>query len=172
MNALKIFLVIIFCGASTTFAAPAQESSIRELLTATNSKNLLDNVKSQVDAVVTKSVENALNGRTPNSKQQQAINNMKSKMVTLMQNQLSWEKMEPMYIRLYSESFTEEELGGMLAFYKSPAGQAVVYKMPTLMQKIMVEMQKMMIEMSPEIKKIQAEFINEMKEANKNEKIN
>ena len=36
------------------------------------------------------------------------------------------------------------EIDGMIAFYKTPAGQAVIKKMPALMQQIMAEMPAMM----------------------------
>ena len=170
MKAVKFFLIASLFTASTVFAEPVSESSVQELLAITNTKNLLEGAKSQIDSLVSKSIEQTLSGKTPNAKQQQAITNMKNKMVALVQSQLSWEKMEPLYTRLYQESFTQEEVNGMLAFYKTPAGQAVINKMPIVMQKTMLEMQKMMLAISPEAQKIQTEFLNEIKEASKTEK--
>jgi hypothetical protein len=37
--------------------------------------------------------------------------------------------------KLYAEVFTEKELQGMMQFYKSEAGQAVINKMPEMFQK-------------------------------------
>jgi hypothetical protein len=92
---------------------------------------------------------------------------MKNNMVALLQGDLAWEKLEPMYLRLYTESFTEEEVGGMLAFYKTPAGQAVINKMPVLMQKTMLEVQKMSSGLAPRMQEIQKDFAAEMKSAEK-----
>jgi len=36
----------------------------------------------------------------------------------------SWETLKPAYIQAYSETYSEEELQGMIEFYKSPLGQA------------------------------------------------
>ena len=67
-----------------------------------------------------------------------------------------------MYVRLYKETFSEEEVKGMLAFYRTPSGQAVIHKMPLLMQKVMLETNTMIRSMSPEMQKIQQDFASEM----------
>lgn len=86
-------------------------------------------------------------------------------MLAVLKDATSWEKMEPMYLRLYRESFTEEEIAGMLTFYRTPAGQAVINKMPLLVQKSIVETQKTISAVSPQMQKIQQDFIAEMKAA-------
>jgi hypothetical protein len=80
---------------------------------------------------------------------------------------LTWKKLEPQYIRLYQESFTEEEVAGMLSFYRTPAGQAVIDKMPVLMQRTMVDVQKMIVGITPQMKKIQEDFVAEISAASK-----
>jgi hypothetical protein len=146
-------------------AAPVSESSIKELLTITKAQKLVDGMRNQFDSLMDKGIQQGLNGKQPTAKQQQAIANMKNKMVSVMQNELTWEKLEPMYLRLYSESFTEEEAAGMLSFYKTPAGQAVINKMPTLTLKTTIEVQKMVMGVGPQMQKIQEEFTAEMKAA-------
>ncbi|RYD75034.1 MAG: DUF2059 domain-containing protein, partial [Verrucomicrobiaceae bacterium] len=44
----------------------------------------------------------------------------------------------------YQKSFTQEELDGIIAFYKTPAGVALVKKMPVVMQQTMIAMQQLM----------------------------
>ena len=107
-------------------------------------------------------VQQALAGKTPTAKQKQAIFNMKNRMLSVMKGELVWEKLEPMYLRIYSEAFSEEEVAGMLSFYKTPAGQAVIVKMPVLMQQTMVEVQRMLEGATPKIQKIQQDFVAEM----------
>ena len=167
MKVIRTILIVLLFGATTAVAVPASESSIKELLAVTQTQKLLDGMRAQFDGLMNNSIQQALNGKTPTDKQQQAINKMRKRMVAVMQGELEWSKMEPMYIRLYKESFTEEEVAGMLSFYKSPAGQAVIYKMPVLMQKTMLEVQKMVSGMTPKMQKIEEEFVAEMKSASK-----
>jgi hypothetical protein len=146
-------------------AAPPSDGSLKQLLAVTQAQKLLDGMRAQFDSLMNNAIQQELKGKTPTAKQQQAIANMRKGMVALMQGALAWEKIEPMYLRLYKESFTEEEVAGMLSFYKTPAGQAVINKMPVMMQKTMLELQKMMSGMAPQMQKIQQDFVAELKAA-------
>jgi hypothetical protein len=146
-------------------AAPPSDGSLKQLLAVTQARKLLDGMRAQFDSLMNNAIQQELKGKTPTAKQQQAIANMRKRMVALMQGALAWEKIEPMYLRLYKESFTEEEVAGMLSFYKTPAGQAVINKMPVMMQKTMLELQKMMSGMAPQMQKIEQDFVAELKAA-------
>ena len=167
MNVLRNALIaLLFCSTSAA-ATPATDGSIKQLLAVTQAQKLVDGMRAQLDSLMNNSVQQALKGKAPTPSQQQAIANMKNKMVDLIQGELAWEKLEPMYLRLYKESFSEEEVASMLSFYKTPGGQALVHKMPTLMQKTMLEVQKMISGATPQMQKIQQEFIAEMTAASK-----
>jgi hypothetical protein len=73
------------------------------------------------------------------------------KMLDMMAQELSWDKMKEDYITLYADTFTEEELKGVIAFYKSPAGQAFLKKQPELMKRSMEMSQKLMLQVMPKI---------------------
>jgi hypothetical protein len=63
----------------------------------------------------------------------------------------SWSKMEGMFVEIYAEVFTVEELEGIISFYESPAGQKFITKQPELMAKTMEKMQIVMAELMPAI---------------------
>lgn len=146
-------------------AVPASESSIKELMNVTEAHQLVDGMRGQLDGMMKNNIAQQLNGKTPTPKQQQAIDNMTKKLGDLMQGMLAWDKLEPMYVRTYQEAFSEDEVAGMLAFYKTPAGQAVIHKMPALMQKVMGETQQMMVQSMPQMQKIMQDFAADMKAA-------
>lgn len=167
MNVFRnVLIAFLFCS-TAAMAAPASEGSIKQLLAVTQAQKLVDGMQGQFDSLMNNSIQQALKGKIPTAKQQRAIDNMKNRMVSLMQGELAWEKLEPQYIRLYQESFTEEEVAGMLSFYRTPAGQAVIDKMPMLMQRTMVDVQKMIVGITPQMKKIQEDFVAEMSAASK-----
>lgn len=167
MNVFKYALIAFLFNSSSALAAPASADSIRELLTVTQAQKLLDGMRGQVDSLMNNAIQQSLKGKTPTPSQQQAIAKMKSRMINLVTGELAWEKLEPMYLRLYKESFTEEEVAGMLSFYKTPAGQAVINKMPLLMHKTMLEIQKTTSDLTPQMQKIQQDFFAEISAANK-----
>ena len=77
---------------------------------------------------------------------------MPAKFTDIMREELSWSKMKPQYIRIYQESFSQEDVEGFIAFYRSPAGQAYVDKMPIVMQKSMAVGAQMSQNIGPKIK--------------------
>lgn len=162
----KVWLALLF-SAMNVMAAPASEASIKELMAITQMQKLVQDMQAQSEALMGNFIQQALKGATPNAKQQRAINNMKNKMVSVMQAELSWDKFEPTLMRIYGDTLTEEEVAAMLAFYKTPAGQALIYKMPAVMQKTMAELPKMISVFAPKLQKIQEEFAAEMRDANK-----
>ena len=83
--------------------------------------------------------------------------------MAILKEMFEWNKLEPMYLRVYQKSFTQQEVDGMIAFYKTPAGQAVISKMPVVMQNTMNEMQQMMGPMMQKIQRMQQDVVAEMK---------
>ena len=83
-----------------------------------------------------------------------------SKILDLIADRVSWEKMKPAMTELYSETFSEEEIDGMLNFYKSPSGQAMLTKMPSLMAKTMGLAQEQLADIIPEIQKLTVDFLS------------
>ena len=67
--------------------------------------------------------------------------------------QMSWPRLKPLYTKIYQDAFTQEEIDGLIAFYRSPAGMAYVDKMPLVTQKSMDLMQSLM---PPMMKRVQA----------------
>jgi hypothetical protein len=47
-------------------------------------------------------------------------------------SRLDWGKLRPAMIKVYADAFTEEEMDGIIAFYKSPAGKALLAKWDSL----------------------------------------
>ncbi len=88
-------------------------------------------------------------------------------MMTAMKEVLDWNKLEPMYVRVYQKSFTQEEVDGLIAFYRTPAGQALINKMPVVMQNMMTEVQQMMHPMMQAMKRMQQEVVAEIQAVKK-----
>lgn len=54
-------------------------------------------------------------------------------------------------VKLYAANFTEQELKDVLAFQRSPSGQALVRKTPAIMQQAMVQMVPMIMADMPKV---------------------
>ena len=165
MKLFRLALVALVFAAAPALAEAPKERTIRELLAVSKAQKLVDGMGAQIDQIMKASMDQAMQGKAPTPRQQQAIDRMQMRMTALMKEQLNWSKFEPMYIRLYQQTFTEEELVAMLEFYKTPGGQALIDKMPAMMDNIMKEMPAMMADLSPKLREIQEDFVAEMKAA-------
>lgn len=76
--------------------------------------------------------------------------------------EMSWDKMEPLFVDVYKKSFSQSDVDGMIQFYKTPAGQSVVKKMPLVMQNSMQVMQQRMSTVMPKIMQLTEESTREM----------
>ncbi len=64
---------------------------------------------------------------------------------------VDWETMGPLMLQVYVETYTEEELNAMAAFYETPMGQRIVLKMPELTARTSLLSQQQMQERMPEL---------------------
>ena len=146
MKQLSIFLACLAAGsvsmwAQTPQAAAGDKSAqIEEMFRLTKPDQMLQQMTQQMHAMQAAQLEKA--NLTP-EKKAQAEQSMQ-KMSKVLEDRLSWEKMKPIYIKIYDETFTSEELSGIVAFYRTPAGRAMIEKMPVLMSKAMTAVQQQM----------------------------
>jgi hypothetical protein len=81
-------------------------------------------------------------------------NQFAEKMFDQMAQEMTWDNMKDDYITLYAETFTEEELRGLVAFYKTPVGQAFVKKQPEVITRSMALGQKQMLKWMPKMQEL------------------
>jgi hypothetical protein len=161
-----ITLLASLIFASLAYCAPPSQESIDRLLVDAKVEQLLDTMLANVDQVMRRSMETSMQGQQQLSpEQRQAADGAAAKFVQVMREEMTWDKLRPLYVQIYQESFTQEEIDGLIAFYESPAGVAFVEKMPVVMQKSMSIMQSRMAAMMEKMKAAMKEAIAEPKAA-------
>jgi uncharacterized protein len=150
------------CAANAAYAADdklASEESVRKLLEVTESRKMLENVWQHVEASMDMTMRQLLGDQKLTAAQQKQMEEVRTKVVAIMREELSWEFLESMMMEVYTKTFTQDEVDGMLAFYASPAGRSVITKMPIAMQHSMEVMQQRMTTMIPKLQQMQKEMI-------------
>lgn len=164
---MRYFTIVLLFLASAQAAIAdetyASEASVRQLIEVTQARKLLDGTMAQMDSMLQTSVKQSLQGKTFNAEQQAILDDMQKQMVAVFQDEMRWEVLEPKFIDIYRKSFSEQEVAGMLDFYSSPAGRAVITKMPLVMQHTMQMMQQSMSAMMPRVQEIEAEATAKLK---------
>lgn len=117
---------------SFALAAPASSESIETLLSLTKTKELIENANANIEASIRQGMTTAI-GVELNTEQKQLVDTLPRKLVAAMRPEFSWDALKPDFIRLYADSLSQDEVNGLIQFYKSPLGQAMIDKMPRIM---------------------------------------
>jgi hypothetical protein len=104
-----------------------------------------------------------------NAKNQDLAVKKQQKIMDLMQKELSWENIKPEFEKLYAETYSTEELEGLIKFYESPIGKKFTAKQPEMQQKSMMMVQKMIMRIMPKIQALTKDMQKEMIAAKKAE---
>jgi uncharacterized protein len=133
-------------------ALPASQASVETLLEVTKVESMMDSMYGGMEQMMPQGMKESLQGKPVSAEQQRVLDSVPAKFMTVMRQEFNWGKMKPLYVQMYRETFEQEEVDGLLAFYKSTAGQAFVTKMPLVMQKSMVIAQTQMQSLMPKMK--------------------
>ncbi len=144
---LKMFAVLLFAPALMLADDASKAAKIEELCLITHMDQLSQQIIDQIAPIVKTQM-----GNVP-AEQRAAVNELMDKLTTLIANRLNWDSLKPAFVKLYSDTYTEEEVEGMIVFYKTPVGRAMLEKMPALMQKAMAISQDTMRDILPEIQR-------------------
>ena len=147
-----LILIAAMLFAAHVYAAPASQQSVEELLVVTKVESAVESMYGGLEQMMRQVMQRSVQGKTLSAQQQIVLDALPAKYVALMREEMNWEKMKPLYVQLYRETFEQDEVDGLIAFYKSAAGQAFVNKMPVVMQKGMVLGQSQMQSMLPKMK--------------------
>ena len=164
---IRIILIIFAVSLAQLRASepPPSLESIREFFALTDVRKMVDGMFSQIEGMMMPAMQQAV-GRALTPEEQKFANSFISKTMAQMRDEMSWDRMEALYIRVYQKSLTQSEVDGMIAFYKSPAGIALIKKMPAIMQESMIAMQERMGPMMQNIQKSLQEAALEMRQKN------
>jgi hypothetical protein len=122
---------------------------------------MMDSMKTQMDKAIMQSAETD----SMSDAQRKMMVNFETQAMQLISDSVKWQTIEPEYVALYTKNFSEEELDGMLTFYNSPVGQAVLTKMPSMLNESMQIAQKHVESVAPQIKALQDKLMQQMKDS-------
>jgi uncharacterized protein len=140
---------------SLSHAAPASKESIEALLVVSKTESILETMYVNMEQVMKQAMQQGmqqeLKGQAPSPAQQRMIDSMPAKFSSIIREEMGWAKLKSMQIQIYSDTFEQADIDGLIAFYSSPTGQAFINKMPEVMQKTMAATQLQMQAIMPKM---------------------
>jgi hypothetical protein len=161
-NAIPVLLLLLG-SALTCSAAPPTGESIDTLLTVSKSELRLESIYETMEQAMRQGMAQASVGQTVSAEQQRVLETAPKRFADVMRNEFTWESLKPMYIEIYRDTFTQDEIDGLIAFYQSPIGIVFVNKMPEVMQRSMASMQSRLQPMMEKMRAAMRQAIEEAK---------
>ena len=163
MTRLIAVVLLVVAGASANAAdGPPSAASVKQLLVVSEARKLLDAASAQIDSSMEIGMRQAVQGQPITAEQQKVLDDMRVKTVALIREFLTWEQLEPIMADIYTRTFTQNEVDGMLAFYATDAGKAMIAKMPLVMQSSSQAMQARMGTLTPKLVALQQETAQQL----------
>lgn len=154
-----LVLLTVVCTASYAAETPPNEGSVRKLLEVSQCHKVLDAVMGQMDGYMKQAIAQVTQGQSLSPQMKKNIERRQAEVVLIFKEMLDWHKLEPMYIRVYQKTFTQSEVDNLIAMYQSPGGQALLNKMPVVLQNTMNEMQPIMQPIMQRIQRMQRDVV-------------
>jgi hypothetical protein len=140
----------------------SKTAKVKELFALTHIDRSLNQMRSSLQQQVQATAKNApgTESMTPDKKkmQQEFVDNS----MKVVDDNFGWPVLEPLYVKVYADTYTEAELDGILAFYKSPAGQAMLTKAPELSGGVMQIVHSRMGDFQPKMQALQELYVKAM----------
>ncbi len=145
---------------------PGKIAAIEELLSLMKIDRTVQSFVSQFQSAFSQQLQSSIPpGQTPElrSKMSQDVQDFQKQIFAFVTERLRFENLKSSYVKIYDETFSSEEIAGLVGFLKSPIGQAFVEKNPIVMEKSVGVAQQVMRDANPEMQKITNAWVEKMK---------
>ena len=143
-SSVKKLLIPLLLGlafAGNVEAAPPTPAQIDRLLQVMDAQKVIDQMVPAMMQATRTQMEQLLDRNQASQADRDRMQRILTAQEASVRDMLSWEKLKPLYVRVYSDTMTADEVLAMTRFYESPEGRSVMKKMPQILQRTMQEMQ-------------------------------
>ncbi|MDM1763912.1 MULTISPECIES: DUF2059 domain-containing protein [unclassified Acinetobacter] len=124
-----------------TFATPASDQQVQKLIEVMKINQLLQQtiqqIRPQLDQQAYTIVQNIVQHEKLNPQEQIVANELADQLHEQNKKSISWDKMQPIYQKIYKDIYTAEEVQAQIDFYSSQVGQSILAKSPVVAQESM-----------------------------------
>lgn len=168
MKRIVIALLSLILVAAVRGAEPTAEA-VNRLMEPSHVDEMLVQALKQMDNGIRTAMEQgaaqAQQGKELTAAQKAALAKCQDKVSAMIQDELSLNKTKDLYVKAYQATFTQEEIDGIVAFYNTPAGKALVEKSAVAMEKAGKDMQGRIQPVMQKIQAMQADCVKEIQKA-------
>ncbi|MEW5930618.1 MAG: DUF2059 domain-containing protein [Gemmatimonadota bacterium] len=147
----KLLLLLTLLGSAGPLAAqeptPGQLRAAERLVDVMRLESNWGPVTEQMRRYMRQAVPDT--GGLPGEAARQYRETMDKQLQEVFTEKMSWERLQPEYVRLYASLYTEDELRQLTAFYESPLGQKSIRIQPEVTARMLGMVQRLMAQDTP-----------------------
>ncbi|MEK6397092.1 MAG: DUF2059 domain-containing protein [Terriglobus sp.] len=140
----------------------SKRAKIEEMFTLMHMQQTLNQLADQQAAQMKKVMPALIQGQAVGAEEQKSIDAFTDRLSVMVRESISWENEKPQFLDLYAKTYDETTIDGMVAFYRSPAGQTMVAKQPELIAQSQMIAQTRLQALQPKMRAAIAEFMGQM----------
>jgi len=162
----KFLLTLLFAFTALAHADEASKrTKIKELFVLNQMQQRIDQQRENAIKQSREMSRQLTDTMELNQSQEKLVQICYEKMNKLMATTYDWDRLGPAYEEIYAQTYTEEEIDGVLAFYKSPIGRAYMAKVPIVTEKTIAIGNEAYADVMPKIKQLLGELLETLKES-------
>ena len=124
--------------------AAASAESVERLMQAMRVQAQLEMIYSQTLPAMQNAMKQSLGSQMKSEEAQHMYDTVMPRVNAVIRDELSWARLKNDFAAIYAETFTQQEIDGLIAFYQGPVGSVLVAKLPQLAQRSTQLMQQRM----------------------------
>ncbi|BET26547.1 hypothetical protein EV673_0338 [Limnobacter thiooxidans] len=148
--------VLALCAALASFpayAAPASKESVERLLEVSMADVEVDIMYSEVERFLRKMLNSQIDRRGVTLAQDLSIDMAIDRFLQKVRSEYNWTSFKPLFVPIYQETFDQQEVDDLIAFYETPSGRAFVNKTPMIAQRSSLLMKQQEQVLAPKIER-------------------
>lgn len=161
MHRVLLISLALLLTAGTPALADTHRDAAIELMRVSGTEQIMSQMQLQIESMFLNISSDA--DYTP--AQQEIVTRYRGEVSKILKDEMIWDKIESDIVTLYMQSFTEDELKELIAFYQTPLGQKMITRMPGVMLRSAEVSRQQMRHVIPRVKELGQAMSEELRSA-------
>ena len=159
-----LLAALLLAGMSVASAGDAphpSQQAVQRLISLMQMDQMLDQMRGQMKKAMVLGAQQASNGKL-DADEQAIVDKYLNNLSDVLFASLSDDKFKKVVFSMYADNFSEKEISDMIAFYQSETGQAMIRKMPAIMQQSSQFAMTMLADVRPQMDQLMKQMQSEL----------
>ena len=138
---LAALALVAFSAGARAGASP---ESIEQLMQVMKVQAQLETVYAQALPIMQNAMRQSIGAKMSAAEAEHLFDVVMPRIDAVVREEFGWAKLKPSFAAIYADTFTQEEVDGLIAFYDGPIGKSLIAKTPELTLRSLQMMQQRM----------------------------